>query len=181
MSKAPAPKASPPKATSASNAAARSPQPKSASRSPLTLQKLKNTEYYVVADSPAPLKNGKYQDKRRSFSLGDVVAYGDLNRDGIKDAVTTLDIAIGGRTFTYLASVLNQNGSPKNVSSEFLGERVKVKTLAANAGKITVKMDKYAPGDAACCPSQEVSRGYTFKETKPSTAKAPTPKPTKPQ
>lgn len=151
-----------------------SPKPTSAkpknSKPPLTVQKLKNTEYYILSEGPITLKNGKFQDKqKRTFTLGDVVAYGDLNKDGIKDAVGSIDVGINGRTFTYLVGVVNERGNPKNVSAEFLGERVKVKTLSANAGKIDVKMDRYAPGDPDCCPSQEISRGFSIKtEQKPS-------------
>jgi len=165
--------ASTPTATPGSQPATASPPSPSASvatkpattaRPALTLQKLKNAEYYILADGPVKLKNGKFQDaKKRSFTLGEVVAYGDLNKDGIKDAVTSVEIDISGRKFTYLVGVLNDQGTPKNVSSEFLGERVNVKTLSVNAGKIELVADVYAPGDAEGRPSLQIKRGFTYK------------------
>ncbi|MCL6432600.1 MAG: hypothetical protein K6T90_00045 [Leptolyngbyaceae cyanobacterium HOT.MB2.61] len=142
-------------------------KPKPKSKIPLTVEKLKNTEYYILAEGPVKLTKGKFEDKKkRKFALGDPVAYGDLNRDGIKDAIAPLDITIDGRRFTYLVGVVNNGGNPKHSSAEFLGERVKVKTLSANAGKIEVKFDKYASGDPEGYPSQTISRTYTFKPFK---------------
>jgi hypothetical protein len=168
----PSPTASP-SASPAASAQPASPAPaaspaKPKGKVPLTVEKLKNTEYYILAEGPIKLTNGKYEDKKkRVFTLGDVVAYGDLNRDGIKDAIVPLIITINGRNFTYLVGVLNQDGNPKNTSSDFLGEGIKVKTLSANAGKITVKMDKYASGDQPGHPSQTITREYQYKPFKP--------------
>lgn len=156
-SSSPAPTAQP--ATSVKTATPTKPKGKP----PLTVAKLKNTEYFILAEGPVKLTKGKFQDKKkRSFALGDPVTYGDLNRDGVKDAVAPLVITIDGRNFTYLVGVLNENGNPKNTSADFLGEGVKVKTLSANAGKITVKLDKYGPNDPACCPSETITRTYTY-------------------
>ncbi len=131
-----------------------------------------------MAEGPVKLTNGKFQDKKkRTFTLGDVVAYGDLNKDGIKDAVAPLTVTINGRNFTYLVGVLNEGGNPKNASAEFLGEKVKVKTLSANAGKINVKMDKYGPDDPDCCPSQTITRTYIYTPFKQANADKKTRKP----
>lgn len=150
------------------------PQKSAASKPPLTVQKLKNATYYILSEGPVTLKDGKYQDKQnRTFTLGDVVAYGDLNKDGIKDAIAPLTITINDRTFTYLVGLINEAGTPKNTVTEFLGEGVTVTSLAANAGKIDVKMDK-------CCPNETISQGFSFNQIKaaqkPSPSKSPTEK-----
>lgn len=170
-SASPAPIAATSPAASTEPAASPSPspaqKPKPPSRPPLTVEKLKNTEYYILADGPVKLAKGTFtDDKKRVFTLGEPVAYGDLNRDGIKDAIAPLTINIDGRKFTYLVGVINEKGEPRHASAEFLGERAKVKTLSANAGKITVKMDKYSPGDPDGSPSQTVTREYSFKPFK---------------
>lgn len=157
-------------ADSSSPAASPKPQ-KPAAKPPLTVQKLKNATYYVLSDGPVTLKNGTYQDKqKRTFTLGDVVAYGDLNKDGIKDAVAPLTIAINDRTFTYLVGSINEAGTPKNVVTEFLGEGATVTSLSANAGKIDVTMDK-------CCPSQTISQGFSFNQIKSAQKPSPTKSP----
>ncbi|QZZ18585.1 hypothetical protein J5X98_13880 [Leptothermofonsia sichuanensis E412] len=168
-SASPSPVAATSPAASIEPAASPSPaqKPKPPSRPPLTVEKLKNTEYYILADGPIKLTKGTFtDDKKRVFTLEEPVAYGDLNRDGIKDAIAPLTITIDGRKFTYLVGVINEGGNPRHASAEFLGERAKVKTLSANAGKITVKMDKYSPGDRDGYPSQTVTREYTFKPFK---------------
>ena len=142
-------------------AAKPSPSPKPVD-APLTVQKLKNARYYILANEPTPLKDGKYENKQKqTFKLGDLVLYGDINKDKIKDAVGTITIDRDARSFTYLVVVANDRGEPKNVASEFLGEGVKVKELEISSEKITVKMDK------DCCPKQEITRSYNLKDIKP--------------
>lgn len=157
-------------ATSATPAASTSPAAKAKpakSKPPLTVQKLKNTQYYVLADGPTQLKDGKAEDqKKRSFQLGEVVAYGDLNKDGTKDAIAPLTITIDGRNFVYLVGVLNDAGQPKNVSAQFLGEGLEVKSLSANAGEVVAKMEK---------PGVSITRTYQFKNFKQASAAKPTP------
>ena len=129
---------------------------------PLTVQKLKNARYYILANEPTLLKNGIYENKQKQkFKLDDLVAYGDINQDKIKDAVGTITIERDARSFTYLVAIANDRGEPKNIASEFLGEGVKVKELTATAEKITLKMDK------DCCPKQEITRSYNLKDIKP--------------
>lgn len=141
---------------------------------PLTVQKLKNARYYILANQPTPLKEGRYENQQKqTFRLNDLVAYGDLNKDKIKDAVGTITIDRDARSFTYLVALVNDRGEPKNIASEFLGEGVKVKELTANNGQITLKMDK------DCCPNQEITRSYDLKDIKP-VVTTPATKDTKP-
>ena len=136
--------------------------------SPLTVQKLKNARYYILANEPTLLKDGKFENKQKQkFKLDDLVAYGDINQDKIKDAVGTITLDRDARSFTYLVAVANDRGEPKNVASEFLGEGVTVKELAAKDGKITLKMDK------DCCPKQEITRSYNLKDIKPTVTPVP--------
>ncbi|HEY9906788.1 MAG TPA: hypothetical protein V6D18_04180 [Thermosynechococcaceae cyanobacterium] len=141
-------------------AASPSPSPKPANP-PLTVQKLKNAQYYILASEPTLLKDGQYEKQQQKFKLDDVVAYGDFTKDNIKDAVGSVTIDRDGRKFTYLVAVANDRGNPKNIASEFLGEGVKVQELSASPEKITVKMDK------ECCPKQEITRSYSLKDIKP--------------
>lgn len=137
------------------------------SKPPLTVEKLKNAEYFFLAKGPIKLTNGEYKDEvtQRTYTLSDVVAYGDINQDGIKDAVTALKVAIPSTgTFSYLVAVVNDAGLPRNVSTEFMGPEVKVKNLKINSDySIGADLGQYQAGDPECCPSVEIQRNYKLR------------------
>ncbi len=139
----------------------------------LTLDSLKNTQYQsgFSADGRIELSDGIYKEKILPGSatelvvmLSDKVAYGDLNDDGEDDAATILITDSGGSgTFRHLAVVLNQDGSPKHVASQLLGDRVKVKSLSVGSGAITVEMITHGPNDPICCPTLETTQHYILR------------------
>ncbi|MBF2029461.1 MAG: hypothetical protein IGS48_22325 [Oscillatoriales cyanobacterium C42_A2020_001] len=147
-----------------------------ASRPPLTVEKLKNADYYFLAKGPIKLTNGTYEDKdaKRTYTMSDVVAYGDINKDGIKDAVSVLKVTIPNMgDFSYLVAFVNEGGNPKNVSTEFMGPQIKVKSLKINAdNSIEAVMDQYEAGSPD--PSLAITRTYKLRSNQ---AQAPaTPK-----
>lgn len=150
------------------------------SKPPLTVAKLKNAEYYILAKGPIKLTDGKYEDpeSKRIFVMDEVVTYGDLNKDGIKDAATSIKVTVpNSGDFSYLVAVVNQAGNPKNISAEFLGPRVKVKTLTIKPDRtIAATLDQYQPNDPECCPSVKITSTYKLKELQTATQATPTPK-----
>jgi hypothetical protein len=150
-------------------------------RPPLTVEKLKNTEYYFLAKGPVKLVNGKYEDPatKRVYNMSEVVAYGDINKDGIKDAVTVLKVTIPNQgDFSYLVALVNDGGNPKNISSEFMGPQIVTKSLKINSdNSIEAVMDQFQAGDPACCPSLKITRTYKLKPNPtPSPAATTSPK-----
>jgi hypothetical protein len=143
---------------------------------PLTVEKLKNAEYYFLAKGPIKLNKGTYVDPetKRTFTLEDIVSYGDLNKDGIKDAVGSLKVTVpNSGNFSYLVTLTNQNGTAKNLSAEFLGAQVKVKSITIKPdAAIEVSLQQYRPGDADCCPSIELSRTYKLRSNQPASPQA---------
>lgn len=148
-------------------ATASSASPTPGIRPPLTVEKLKNAEYYFLAKGPVKLVNGKYEDPstKRIYTMSEVVAYGDINKDGIKDAVTVLKVTIPNQgDFSYLVALLNEGGNPKNISSEFMGPQIVTKSLKVNSdNSIEAVMDQFQAGDPACCPSLKITRTYKLK------------------
>ena len=132
----------------------------------LTLEALENAEYYfALYDKKARLVNGLYGEEeiidedgfRYIFSAGivdDKIAFGDLNYNGKEDAAVIIYSAGGGNGVFYeLAAMINENGSPYHLTSEYLGDRIRVNSIAVKESVIILDMIIHDLGDAACCPT----------------------------
>ncbi|MCS7011623.1 MAG: hypothetical protein N2049_03705 [Anaerolineales bacterium] len=143
----------------------------------LTPEALRNAMYDVSEFFNAPtfvtLVDGHYSsgtdptaEDYLQVSLGEVMAFGDLNYDGVNDAAAVLFLNTGGTgVFVYLAAVLNEDGLPLHVASVFLGDRSVVETLSIAAGEILVQAVVHGPEDPMCCPSQPLEMGYRLYES----------------
>jgi len=137
---------------------------------PLTLTDLQNAEYTltdVVNGNPLTIRlsSGTYQRGNdpaqpdfMQVSVGDVVAFGDLNSDGIPDAAITLAVNFGGTgVFVFLAAVLNENGRPRHVASYFIDDRPIIEQLSIDQQKIHVGAVIHGPNDPGCCPAEPMA------------------------
>lgn len=146
------------------------------SSKPLTIESLRNAEYQseFAINGRVRLSNGIYRGKIVPGSaselivmLGEQIAFGDLNGDGLEDAVVVLITDPGGSgVFRHLGVVINEKGSPQHVASQRLGDRVKVKSLSVKSGEIIVQMMTHGPRDPMCCPTLQVTRNYILREDK---------------
>ena len=112
---------------------------------------LKNSAYFIKNSEDLAekfkLKNGiteiKYgmgvTEKLVVTLIDSWIRQGDLDQDGIEDAVVILAYSGGGSgTFIYLALVLNQQGEAVNVATEFLGDRITIKSLSVEKNQILI-------------------------------------------
>jgi hypothetical protein len=140
------------------------PVPTSATVPALTLEALSNAEYHSPDWGTFRLTNGLYE--RPPLNPGEAssvyttrllepAAFGDLNGDGAPDAVVGLATQSGGTGhFVELAAILNRDGSPQNVDTLPLGDRVVIEEAGIQDGIITLQMRVHGPDDGLCCPSQ---------------------------
>ncbi len=141
----------------------------------LSMERLRNIEYKseFAKNGKAKLTDGVYRERLVSDSAAELVvmlsqevAYGDLDGDGTEDAAGVLITNSGGSgTFRHLAAVLNDNGWARNAATLFLGDRVKVKSLAIRSGEIVVEMITHGPDDPMCCPTVDVTQKYALWES----------------
>jgi hypothetical protein len=109
-----------------------------------------------------PTPTGQESPEGYTTRMLDTVLYGDLDQDGVEDAVVFLATQSGGTGhFVELAAVLNQDGTASNVSTLYLGDRVVVESGTVEDGLITLNMRVQGPNDGMCCPSQAVT--WTFR------------------
>ncbi len=134
---------------------------------PLTDDQLKNGSYELQDIGAFQLTGGRYEKKYGEGATQvnrvglQVVAFGDLNKDGAEDAVTILWANTGGSgTFIYLVALTNQKGTPKQAAAVLLGDRVQVKALVIAEGMVRVTTLSHGPNDPLCCPTQETTRTY---------------------
>lgn len=130
----------------------------------LTLENLQNAQYHSPDWGDDPLINGAYyrmpttpgeSAQIYSTQLDERFASGDLNADGVEDAVAFLRTQNGGTGhFVEMAAVLNQAGAPYNISTVDLGDRVIVESVQITDGVIILAMRVQGPNDGMCCPSQ---------------------------
>jgi hypothetical protein len=101
---------------------------------------------------------------RLSVRIGDILATGDLDHDGVDDAAVTLIVDPGGSgTFIYLTAVLNEVQGPRAVASTLLGDRVAVKSIAIQDDTIVVRLLEHGPGEPlASVPTFPIDRIFTL-------------------
>ena len=136
----------------------------------LSLDILRNAQYHSPDWGEFQLSNGIYyrtpptaQESPEIYTthLLDTVLYGDINLDGFQDAVVFLSTQNGGTGhFVEMAAVLNLNGSPSNISTLYLGDRVVIESGAIQNGVITLNLLVQGPNDGLCCPSQLVTWNF---------------------
>jgi hypothetical protein len=128
------------------------------------LSTLQNTVYRSVDWGEIKLENGIYYrtplnplESREIYAtkLRDLVVRGDLNDDGLEDAVVFLSTQNGGTGhFVEAAAVINRNGLANNASTLSLGDRVVVEGGRIQEGTLILDMRVHGPNDGLCCPSQ---------------------------
>jgi len=131
---------------------------------PLTELTLKNAMYHSPDWGDFQLVEGVYlrpplapgeSAEIYKTEFRDPAVFGDLNADGIDDAIVFLSTQNGGTGhFVELAAVLNRDGRAENVSTVSLGDRVGIEAARIEAGVIILDMRVHGPNDPMCCASQ---------------------------
>jgi heat shock protein HslJ len=93
----------------------------------------------------------------------DFLLEGDLDGDGDAEAVVGLSSSSGGSgTFLHLAVVDRRGGRVENVATALLGNRVQVRGVKVDGGRLVVDLVQAGPQDAMCCPGELVTRTYAL-------------------
>jgi hypothetical protein len=91
----------------------------------------------------------------------DVVAFGDLNGDGVGDAAIILVESGGGSgEFESVVAVLDADGAPSQAGQAQLGDRVRINSMTIVSGTIALDTHVQGPNDPMCCPSQPETQSY---------------------
>ncbi|HTX79642.1 MAG TPA: Gmad2 immunoglobulin-like domain-containing protein [Longilinea sp.] len=136
---------------------------------PLTMPMLRNMQYSLpFYNRTVSLTDGSYQEGAggNSYSvilLDNTMAFGDLDGDGVADAVAVVSENGGGSgEFESLIAILDQAGTPAQVSAAQLGDRVQINAVSIQDGQVMLQMLVQGPNDPMCCPSLPVTETYVL-------------------
>ena len=140
-------------------------------RSAPTLQELKNARYSGVGEaSTFTLTDGRWEgapfqpgaaSKASVTFVRDFRLAGDLNGDGIEEAVVLLAASAGGTGETsYLAVAGRAAGQVTSIATAPVGDRVQVRDARIAGRRIVLDVVQAGRDDAACCPGDLVTRSW---------------------
>lgn len=137
----------------------------------LDKQAVLNTEYKInTPDDPngtIKLVNGSYEkeaDWGRLSIEGDTnPTFGDLDSDGVKEAITVVSSYWGGTgTFHDLHILKVVDGKIVDVAQTPLGDRIGINSVSIKDNKIILDVIAHGPNDPMCCPTSKETWIYTF-------------------
>ena len=143
-------------------------------KQPPTLDELKSATYSGLAEGPGTvtLQNGRWTGPPSVSGAasqpiveiaGDFRVLGDLDGDRLDEAVTVLTYSSGGSgSFSYLAVVSRRDGTARNVATLALGDRVQLRSVRIEGGKLLVSAVRAGSNDASCCPGELVDWQWTL-------------------
>jgi heat shock protein HslJ len=143
---------------------------------PPSLDEMKGVTYTGVGEGlgPVTLQNGRWSGPASAAGgasrpivelAGDFRAVGDLNGDGVDEAVAVLTHSGGGSgSFSYLAVVSRRDGTVRNIATTALGDRVQLRSVRIQGGKLLASGLRAGTSDAACCPGELVQWEWTLRD-----------------
>jgi hypothetical protein len=142
-----------------------------ASAAPIAAAALRNATYRLAFDPTRTMRlvNGSATDAsdadgsmQVSTTILDSMARGTLP-DGRADAAVILVTNAGGTgSFYDLALVADSDGTPVNLASVGLGDRVVIKAMRLTLDSVAVTLLTQGPKDPMCCPTLQVTRHFVL-------------------
>ena len=142
---------------------------------PPTLDELKNTLVTGIDTTPIKLINGVFEgqpyvpggaSRQRIELLDSRPVIGDLNGDGNLETVVFLSEDDGGTgSYLYMAVMGRVKDKIVTIATVRLGDRLGVRSMLIDRGQISLDLLQYGAKDAACCPSELVTRTWSLQGT----------------
>ncbi len=141
-----------------------------------TLEQVANASYEGIYEQAVRLTDGSFEgepfvagaaSRPTVRLLRDLVAFGDLDGDGVDEAAAVLVENSGGSgSFVYLAALALRDQRAASLDTLRLGDRVRVRSLEVRDGRVRMDLDVHAPGDPVCCPSLELRHEWVLHDGK---------------
>lgn len=121
----------------------------------------------ALADGPVTLSDGKWAGppyveggaSRARVELDPgVIASGDLDGDGDPESAVLVYSSGGGSgRFSDIAVLARRQGRVECLATRMLGDRVQLRSMKIEDGRLIVEVLRPGPGDPACCPRERAT------------------------
>lgn len=138
------------------------------------MSEYRNLTYQGIYDYPVTLQDGVYEgepfvpggaSRPRVQLVEDIHVRGDMDGDDSDEAVVLLAESSGGSgVMTYVALVTWRDGTPENLDTALLGDRVQIRSLRLEQDGLIVDLIKAGPNDPACCPTRKTRTIYRLRD-----------------
>lgn len=138
---------------------------------PPTLTELRNFSYPGIDGVQVTLTDGVFEglpfvpgaaSRQQVRLVENILAIGDLDGDGVGEAVVILVSNSGGSgVYSYLDVVGRRLGRLRALGTVLLGDRIQIRSLSVRSGEIVVEMVVSGPNEGLCCPTAK--QQVTFK------------------
>jgi len=119
---------------------------------------------------PVRLKDGKWEGpayvegsvvRPMLNLLGDFIITGDLDGDGLDEAVTLLSLSTGGTGQLLYVTVVSRRGCElQNIATRLIGDRVQILGGRIKEQSIIFDVVRVGPSDPSCCPGEVATVGW---------------------
>ena len=138
----------------------------------VTLEEIRNASVAGLFDEPVQLVDGRWEgepyqaggaSRPAAGIAGDLLLRGDLDGDGVEEAVAFLWSSTGGSgTRNYLGVFGRDSTGSRHIATAFIGDRVQVRGGRIVDGRIELDVVQHGPDDARCCPGTNATREWSF-------------------
>lgn len=137
-----------------------------------TAEELAAATYRGIGDEPVTLRGGLFEgtpfveggaSRLRVSLLEEMTRSGDLDGDGVDEAVVLLTESSGGSgERIYLAAMKGRPGRAENVGTALVGDRVELRSARLERGRVSLEVLQAGEGDAMCCPGELARRSWAL-------------------
>lgn len=123
---------------------------------------------------PLPFKDGRWEGPPaipggatypQANLIESLVAHGDLDGDGVSDAVVLINFSGGGTgQFLHVAAVKRVGATVRNVATRLVGDRVQIRDLRVEGRQIVLDVVRAGPNDPGCCAGELATLAWTLEK-----------------
>lgn len=131
-----------------------------------------NVEVEGIYPDPIALIDGEYEGepfmedspiRPRVHLITELMPTGDLTGDGVDEVLALMEENSGGTGhFLYIVPFSLIDGEMVQLGHALVGDRVKIRSVGIEGGRIVARMIQAGPEDGACCPTEKAKRVWTL-------------------
>lgn len=131
---------------------------------PPTPAEVQGATYVGLASGQITLKAGQWEkDKAYAALLDGFLIAGDLDRDGMPEAVVIITDGVrGGASSDYLAVLGRRGGQILNISTVKIGSAMQLRSAAVEGANVNLNVIRHGKDDQKCCPTEKATLTYTM-------------------